>query len=337
MTTIVQKRTIRIKRKYVYSMVQFLFMIAALLFGYLYITNTDVTVNSLPKVTRGNGEPAFVKLIYGKFGGGEFDKPMAVTVAGDRIYVADTNNKRVQVLDRNGNQIKTIGSWGNNPGQFQFPYGIALDSKGRIYVADIYIGGISVFDKDGKFLNYFAEKTPKEKTLLMPAGVYIADDKVYVTDVKRNQVLMFDINGKLLRVLGKKGRTNPGEFNAPNALTIDQDGNLYVVDTGNQRVQVFDKNGKFKKFINGSKDGKGDSIFVNPRGIGVDSRGNLYVVSNLTHFIYVFDKTGKQIYVFGGQGDLDKQFSLPNGLFIDSQDQIYITDTTNQRIAVWQS
>lgn len=336
MTTVVQKRTIRIKRKYVYGMVQFLFMIAVLLFGYLYITNKDITSNP-PTIARGNGEPAFVKLIYGKFGGGEFDKPMAVTVANDRIYMTDTNNKRVQILDREGNGIKTFGAWGSKPGEFQFPYGIAGDSKGRIYVADIYNGAVSVFDKDGKFLNYFAEKSPKENIFKMPAGVYISDDIVYVTDVRKDQVMMFDTNGKLLRTMGKSGHKNPGEFEAPNAVTTDKEGNLYIVDTGNQRVQVFDKNGKFKLFINGSKDGRGDSIFVNPRGIGVDGRGNLYVVSNLTHYIYVFDKTGKQIFVFGGQGDMDKQFSLPNGLFIDDKDQIYITDTTNQRIAVWQS
>lgn len=336
MTTIVQKRTIRIKRKYVYGLVQLLFMIAVLVFGYLYITNKDITVDP-PQVARTDGEPAFVKLIYGKFGGGEFDKPMGVIVANDRIYMTDTNNKRVQIMDREGNQIKTFGSWGKKPGEFQFPYGLAADSKGRIFVADLYNGAVSIFDKDGKFLSYFAEKTPGEKTLLMPAGLHITDDKVYVTDVKKHQVLMFDINGKLLKTLGKPGVKNPGEFKAPNALTTDKEGNLYIVDTGNQKVQVFDKNGKFKMFINGSKDGKGDSVFVNPRGIGVDSKGNLFVVSNLTHYVYVFDKEGKQKFVFGGQGDMEKQFSLPNGLFIDERDQIYITDTTNQRIAVWQS
>ncbi len=336
MTTIVQKSTIRIKRKYVFGLVQFLFMVAVLLFGYLFITNKDITVEA-PRIARSNGEPIFVKLIYGKFGGMEFDKPMAVTVANERIYLTDTNNKRVQVLDREGNGLKTFGAWGNKPGEFQFPYGIAADSKGRIFVSDLYIGAVSIFDKDGKFLGYFAEKTPAEKLFLMPAGVHIVDDTVYISDVRKHQVMVFDINGKLLRTIGKPGVKNPGEFKAPNALTTDKEGNLYVVDTGNQRVQVFAKDGKFKMFINGSKDGKGDSVFVNPRGIGVDSRGNLFVVSNLTHFIYVFDNTGKQIHVFGGQGDLEKQFSLPNGLHIDEQDQIYITDTTNQRIAVWRS
>lgn len=336
MTTVVQKRTIRIKRKYVYGLVQLLFMISVLIFGYLYLTNRDITVDT-PSITRSPGEPMFVKLIYGKFGGGEFDKPMAVTVANDRIYMADTTNKRVQILDRDGNQIKIFGSWGTKTGQFRFPYGIAGDSKGRIYVADLYNGAVSIFDKDGKFLSYFAEKSPAEKLFQMPAGVYITDDKVYITDVKKHQVMMFDTSGKLLKTLGKPGRAKPGEFMAPNAVTTDKDGNLYVVDTGNQRVQVFDKNGKFKKFINGSQNGTGQSVFVNPRGIAVDSSGNLFVVSNLTHYIYVFNKDGKQIHVFGGQGDLDKQFSLPNGLFIDDRDRIYITDTTNQRISVWQS
>lgn len=336
MAEIVQKRTITIKRKYVYWVVQLMFVLALVGFMYTYLTNKNVFQGLQNFTTTANGEPSFVKVIYGKFGGGEFDKPMAVTVANDKIYISDTNNKRVQIFDYSGNPIKTFGTWGSKPGQFQFPYGVAGDSKGIIYVADLYNGTVSKFDKDGKFLSLFAEKQASDKVFTAPAGLAIKDDKVYVTDVRQNTVKVFDSNGNLVKQIGKPG-TGLGQLNAPNAVTVDNDGNIYVTDTGNQRVQVFDKNGKFQKIINGSLDGKGQSVFVNPRGVGVDDRGNVYVVSNLTHRLYAFDKTGKQLFTLGGYGEGEKQFVLPNGLFIDDSGRVYVTDTNNERVAVFQS
>lgn len=336
MTEIVQKRTITIKRKYVYWLVQLMFVVALVGFLYAYMTNVN-PFNNIPVITPGAaGEPAFVKVIYGKFGGGEFDKPMAVTVANERIYVSDTNNKRVQIFDYEGNPIKTFGERGSKPGQFQFPYGLAGDSQGNIYVADLYNGTVSKHDKDGKFVGLFAEKQPSEKIFEGPAGMAIRDDKVYVTDVKQHVLKIFDLNGKLLSTVGKPGRAE-GQLNAPNAVTVDKEGNIYVTDTGNQRVQVFDKDGKFVKIINGSVDGRGQSVFVNPRGVGVDDQGNVYVVNNLTHRLHIFDKDGKTKFIIGEYGEGEKQFSLPNGLFVDDRGRVYVTDSMNQRVSIFQS
>lgn len=336
MSEIVQKRTITIKRKYVYWLVQLIFVVALVGFLYAYMTNVDL-LNNVTKVTAGPpGEPAFVKVIYGKFGGGEFDKPMAVTVVNERIYVSDTNNKRVQIFDYEGNPIKTFGERGSKPGQFEFPYGLAGDSKGNIFVADLYNGTVSKYDKDGKFLGLFAEKQPSEKIFEGPAGVAIQDDKVYVTDVKQHVLKIFDLNGKLIKTVGKPGQAE-GQLNAPNAVTVDKDGNIYVTDTGNQRVQVFNKDGKFVKIINGSVDGNGQSVFVNPRGVGVDDQGSVYVVNNLTHRFHVFGKDSKSKFIIGEYGEGEKQFSLPNGLFVDERGRVYVTDSMNQRVSIFQS
>ncbi len=336
MTEIAQKRPFSIKRKYVYWVIQLMFVIALTGFLYSYFTNKNVFQGVQNFAATPTGEPTFVKLIYGKFGGGEFEKPMAVTVANERIYVSDTNKKRIQIFDLEGNPIKTFGEWGSKPGQFQFPYGVAGDSNGNIFVADLYNNSVSKFDKDGKYLGLFAEKQASEKVLVAPAGLAVKEERVYVTDVELNVVKVFDLNGNLVKQIGSKG-VKPGQFNAPNAVAVDGEGKIYVTDTGNQRVQVFDKNGKFLKIINGSVDGNGQSVFVNPRGISVDDNGNVFVVSNLTHRFYVFDKDGKQKAAIGGYGEGEKQFSLPNGLFVDERGRVYITDTMNQRVAVFQS
>jgi DNA-binding beta-propeller fold protein YncE len=100
-------------------------------------------------------------------------------------------------------------------------------------------------------------------------------------------------------------------------------------------VQIFDKDGKFIRIINGSKDGKGTALFVNPRGVGVDSNGTVYVVSNLSHNFYAYDKDGNEVQVLGGMGTDNGKLYLPNGLFVDDNNVIYVTDTINQRISVF--
>ncbi|MFZ3102434.1 MAG: 6-bladed beta-propeller [Desulfitobacteriaceae bacterium] len=281
-----------------------------------------------------NAAPSYSQMIYGGFGEDALNKPMDVAEINQFIYVTDTNNKRVQVFDLAGAPIFKFGKEGEGPGQFKFPYGIDGDSQGNIYVSDLYNGCISIHDSKGKFIKYFAEKDPKEKTIEAPGSFRIINNKVYVTDIKKSKLLIFDLDGKIIKEIGEPG-TKQGQFRAPNAVTVDKDENIYVVDTGNQRIQEFNKDGTFVRIINGSLDAKGDSVFVNPRGIAIDSQGIVYLVSNLTHFIYGFDKDGKKLFTFGGSGESNTQFSLPNGLFIDKNDTIYITDSANQRVAVY--
>lgn len=322
-----------IKKKNVYIMQTIIVLLCAVIFAYLFYTNTKLT--EIPGLSSDNGAPKFLRLFYGGFGEDSLNKPMDVIKIGQQIYVSDTNNKRIQVFDLQGKPLFMFGEEGKKPGQFRFPYGIAGDSKGNVYVADLYNGCISIFDAKGKFIKYFAENNPEENTIMAPAGIRIIDNKVYFTDIRTSRAYVFDLQGKKLLDVGKPGY-GPGQLKAPNAITADKEGNIYVVDTGNQRVQVFDKTGKFLRIINGTADGTGSSIFVNPRGIGIDSTGTIYVISNLTHYIYGFDKNGKQVFVLGGNGAEDDKFSLPNGLSIDEEGLIYITDTTNQRIAVFQ-
>lgn len=319
------------KKKTVYIWMGIIVSLTAAAFVAITFLNLGNEVTKMTPKINTDGPPAFSHLIYGDFDKGALDKPMDIAKIGEFLYVSDTKNKRIQVFDAGGTPIFHFGKEGDGPGEFMFPYGVSGDKKGRIFVADLFNGNISIFDSKGKFIEYFNDKN---KILKAPGGLRIVDEALYVTDIEKAQVFKFDLSGKLLMALGQPGEAE-GHFRAPNAVTADGDGNIYVVDTGNQRVQIFDNKGKFKKTINGSEDGKGKATLVNPRGIDVDSRGFIYVVNNLTHYIYAFDKEGKKAFQFGGIGDQNEQFYLPNGLFIDDTDHVYITDTLNQRVAVY--
>jgi DNA-binding beta-propeller fold protein YncE len=110
-----------------------------------------------------------------------FNRPSAVTVAPDgTIYVADghggESNARIVKFAPDGKFIAAWGKKGSGPGEFNEPHGIALDSAGRVFVADRANARIQVFDRDGKYL---MEWTQFGK----PSAVFIdRDDTIYVAD-----------------------------------------------------------------------------------------------------------------------------------------------------------
>ena len=112
---------------------------------------------------------------------GYFNKPTSVAVAPDgTIFVADGHgpgsNARIVKLSPDGKVLKTWGKEGKGPGEFDVPHGIALDSQGRVFVADRSNSRIQIFDQDGKFIAQW--------TLFgRPSAVYIdKNDVLYVAD-----------------------------------------------------------------------------------------------------------------------------------------------------------
>jgi DNA-binding beta-propeller fold protein YncE len=118
------------------------------------------------------------------------------------IFVADGQggNNRVVKFSKDGKFIKSWGSKGSAPSQFETPHSIAMDSKGRLLVADEQekkTPRIQIFDQDGKFLEQW-DKLP----LKQPTGLYITkDDTVYIGDMDANAVFIVK-DGKLLDTIG---------------------------------------------------------------------------------------------------------------------------------------
>jgi DNA-binding beta-propeller fold protein YncE len=110
-----------------------------------------------------------------------FDQPTDVAVApnGD-IFVTDSHrgglNNRVVKFSSDGTFIKTWGRKGSGPGEFSEPHSIAIDSRGRLFVADRENNRIELFDQEGTYLDEWRQ-------FGRPSGIAIgADDRIYVAD-----------------------------------------------------------------------------------------------------------------------------------------------------------
>ena len=110
-----------------------------------------------------------------------FNRPADVLVAPNgTVFVADghggPSNARIVKFSREGKFIKAWGRKGSGPGEFDTPHSLAMDSRGRLFVADLRNFRIQIFDQDGRSLEEW-------KQFGMPGGIYIdARDTLYVAD-----------------------------------------------------------------------------------------------------------------------------------------------------------
>jgi DNA-binding beta-propeller fold protein YncE len=148
-----------------------------------------------------------------------FDGPADVFVAanGD-FFVADGyRNSRVVQFSKEGKFIKIIGGTkGTEPGQFNLPHAVVVDSKGRLIVADAENSRVQVFDQNGKFIEQWTDFIAKPR-----GAMYItSDDTLYISHVDAEAISIVK-NGKVVDVIkGVGGR--------PHGMTLDHEGNIYV-------------------------------------------------------------------------------------------------------------
>ena len=167
------------------------------------------------------------------------------------------------------------GSEGKGDGQFEWPSDVALDSQGRIYVADNVRSDIQVFNSDGAYLRTIGGFGAGHGQLYLYTGGYVTVDQgdaVWVTDASNERLQKFSAEGDLLATIGKAG-TLPGQFSWPGQVAFDGAGRLFVADATNRRVQVFAPDGSFLMAL-GNED-LGSSY--GPLGVALGADGNVYV------------------------------------------------------------
>jgi tripartite motif-containing protein 71 len=227
---------------------------------------------------------------------------------------------------------------GAGEGQLNSPRGIAIDSSGHIYVADLGNSRISVFNPDGSPDFSFGKKgdePPKSKAgeFNEPSGVAVAPDgTIYVADAWNGRIQSFDSKGKPLTEFGGARYS----FYSPRNVATDAQGNIYVADTGNSMVKVYNPAGKELKVIGGK--GKSGGEFNEVFGIAINAKGEIFVADPGNQRIHKFSALPgcdfiKDCKVAGWQTGAP---FWPH-LACDSAGNIYAVDSQNHKIWVYDS
>jgi hypothetical protein len=248
-------------------------------------------------------------------GDGQFSAPGGVAVdSTGNVYVADSENHRIQKFSAHGVFLAKWGTQGGGDREFTRPGDVATDVVGNVYVADTDNHRVQKFTSSGGDLRKWGSFGGGEGELNLPSG--IATDpaaNVYVADTENHRIQKFTARGDFMTQWGSSG-TGDGQFDHPADVTTDEAGNVYVADTGNQRIQKFDAGGGFL--------GKWEGL-SSPSAVEADRAGNVYV-AEASRFLR-FGTDG----VFAASYDVwadNQAFEVLRGLGADCRGNLYVTD-----------
>ena len=218
------------------------------------------------------------------------------------------------------------------PYQLIGPYGIAVDAKGKAYVADQRVGAIFIFDTATHDTELI--RNGYDAHFGWINGLAVDDDgRLFVSDGKLHHVLIFNAKHQV------DSQITEG-LNDPVGLAIDTTNRfLYVVDTQQDQVLVYDADSLklLRRMGTGGKNhfltSPGD--FAAPQDVAVDQDGNVYVTDTLNNRVEIFDADGNFISQFGKHGDGPGYFARPKGIAVDCDGHIWVADEMEDRLQVF--
>jgi len=244
-------------------------------------------------------------------GPGMFNDARSIGVdSAGRIYVAEYTGGRVQVLDPDG---KFVTQW-NIGDRKTLIRGFAADRKGTVYVAE-----------GGRIDRYRGETGEKLGTLEYERNgfddVTVAADGGLVTawQSNRDDIVVFDANGKLVRKIPEAISGASGDSELAMRVAVDGTGYIYALGRFNNGVFKFGRDGKFMNRF--GSDGDKPGQFRAPYSIAVDGYGRIYVGD--MKGIQVFDANGRYLALINPKGmAFGMAFNDKNELFVIARDHV---------------
>ncbi len=353
------------------------FGVAADAGGNLYVADTGNhtirKVTSTGVATTLAGMAATTGSADGSGSNARFNGPQSVAVDGaGNVYVADCTNCAIRKITAAGvvtTLAGTPGVSGTNDAasgaaaSFNFPYGVAVDTNGNVYVADTLNHTIRQISPSGAVTTLAglagnvgsSDGTNSGARFSYPCGVAVdGSGNVYVADTGNHTIRLVSPTGVVTTLAGSPG--NPGltngtgsaaQFNSPLGVAVDSNGNVYVADTGNNTIRLASPAGVVTTLAgspgnSGSTNGTGGgALFNSPVGVAVDGNGNVYVADSYNSTLRkVTTPDGVVTTLAGaaaGGGSADgagsaAQFNYPCGVAVDTAGTVYVSDLANHTI-----
>ncbi|PYK38111.1 MAG: hypothetical protein DME60_11705 [Verrucomicrobia bacterium] len=299
--------------------------------GNVYVADTD---NHAIRKIAPTGVVTLLAGVEGKPGSADglrsaarFYYPSGVAVDNSgNVYVADTANHTIRRITADG-VVTTLaglaGCIGNTDGagnvaRFYYPYGVATDRAGNVYVADTFNSIIRLITP-ADMVKTFAglAGTPGSvdgrggaARFNYPSGVATdSTNHIDVADAGNHSIRQITLDGKVTTLAGSPGRPGSADgirgaaqFSYPNGVAADAAGNIFIADTANQTVRKITLDGVVTTLagrpgVIGSLDGAGSAArFNHPVGLAVDGASNVYVADTYNHSIRLGQPTAYHGY-----------------------------------------
>lgn len=252
-------------------------------------------------------------------------EPAKPSAGPQLILVSDTENGRVvQMEDFEATNWQEIGFPGFGLGRLLLPHQVWMDPDKKILIADTGNNRIiQINDITGRG---WSEMQGFSK----PEGVCVSDGKLYISDTEADRVLVYDgFGGKLLETI------THNEMKRPTALWADYQGHLFICSgltpPGGTLFETYVSHG-YRRYKQYKGDGLKGVQSISP-GQAVTSRRKLAFIDSSGHRLVRLDSIkGQSVHSHGRYGPDPDQFRRPQGLAIDTEDNLYVADTGNDRL-----
>ncbi|GFY37314.1 brain tumor protein [Trichonephila inaurata madagascariensis] len=252
----------------------------------LDITPKYVPVSMYPVKSQIKRQKMIYHCKFGEFGvmEGQFTEPSGVAVnAQNDIIVADTNNHRIQIFDKEGRFKFQFGECGKRDGQLLYPNRVAVvKPSGDIIVTERSpTHQIQIYNQYGQFVRKFGANI-----LQHPRGVTVDNKgRIIVAECKVMRVIIFDQMGTVLQ---KFGCSKHLEF--PNGVVVNDKQEIFISDNRAHCVKVFNYDGVFIRQIGG------EGLTNYPIGVCINQNGEILVADNHNNFnITIFTQDGQLV------------------------------------------
>ena len=233
----------------------------------------------------------------------------------------------ITVIKKLGTPIKTISG-------VMGPWGVVINQRGEVIVAESSGHSVSIFSSTGEKLQSFGLQGSGRGQFDKIRGVAVDDDRnIFVTDGCSDCIQKFTPDGRFITAVGKQGN-KPLEFSVPRGIAIHPlNKKVYIVDYNNHRLQILNPDLTF--FGSFGDRGSDSGQFQFPSDVAFDSTGNVYVADTDNHRIQVFTAGGGYLRKFGEYGTDNGELHSPTGVCIDSDNVVYVAEWDNNRVSVF--
>ena len=233
----------------------------------------------------------------------------------------------VAVMKKLGTPIKTIG-------RVKHPWGVVVNQRGEVIVAEGSGHCVSIFSPTGEKLRSFGSQGSGQGQFNISHGVAVDDDgNILVVDGNNYRIQKFTPDGKFITTVGKKGN-NPLKFNDVTGIAIHPlNKKAYIVDCSNHRLQILNSDLTFSSSFGSYGSGNGQLSY--PWDVAFDSTGNVFVADTQNHRIQVFTAEGEFLRKFGKYGSDNRELNTPSSVSIDSDNVVYVAEAGNNRVSVF--
>jgi sugar lactone lactonase YvrE len=344
--------------------------------GFVYAIDTsNQTVREISpggSVSTLAGSPGIGGNADGNGAGANFFYPGGIaSTASGVLYVADTGNHTIRAMNSPGAVTTLAGSAGQqgaadatgSQALFRYPYGVAADGSGHLFVSDsgnntirevTLSGAVTTLAGSAGVPAGGADGAGAAARFNSPAGVAVdGSGNVYVADSGNSTIRKIAPGGAVSTLAGVAGAAGSSDgsganarFNSPEGVAVDGAGNVYVADTRNDTVRKITAAGVVTTLAGaagqtGSGDGAGGSArFNGPSAVAVDGSGNVFVSDFVNATVRKIDSAGTVSTVAGTAGALGfadgagaaARFNQPYALALDNSGNIFVADTYNRAV-----